>query len=51
MGTSVFSLSACGLLLVQAGQGDMGNLDGVWCRAWNFSRHLLHLSRRQRGGL
>ncbi len=28
MGTSVFSLSACGLLLVQAGQGDMGNLDG-----------------------
>lgn len=33
MGTSVFNVSACGLLLVQAGQGDMGNLDGVWCRA------------------
>lgn len=30
MGISVFILSACGLLLEQAGQGDMGNLDGVW---------------------
>jgi len=51
MCTSVFNLSVCWLLLVQAGQGDMGNLDGVWCFARNFSRHLLHLSRRQRGGL
>jgi hypothetical protein len=37
MGTSVFILSACGLLLVQAGQGDMGNLDGVW-----FARDFFH---------
>jgi len=29
----------------------MGNLDEVWCLTWNFSRHLLHLSRRQRVGL
>jgi len=33
MDALVFSLSACGLLLVQAGQGDMGNLDVVWCHA------------------